>query len=495
VGMMMFRKNDPFHFSKISSALFSVWRIETGDRWEDILKINMYGCDTYPLGYPMLNDLTQYPCEEQESFGYFAVVYVFFIVIIGGYIIPSILVGVIAVYMDKAFKRYNQEALMDSVQAGLMEDIQALQADWCTKQKLKEIQILFKSICHEDCESLDMNTAQHVFCHIISRFIMHDGSEEEDDYYNKMNLDLKKRVKDLLLLLDLSGDRLIDLAEFTCFMIMTKQVQLQLRQDATDPNEINNRDSTATTGTATAGGVTTASEPPAPPATNPTSTSTVEKTTSAEAKEPNVPPPVISIPKPQLGVGSKPTSPASPNNELEMVSSSSSSSSSIKPRSNSLESNISDVEDVEGSMNDQSISNKKKNKVLSAESLLSEEENEEEDDEEEEDDPDMAGLSRMEQVQRNIEKRKAKKAIEEAKQEEKNEILDAYNSAWMTLLEGINEDPAVWRKSIELLFMSFDRDKSGDIDITELGAGIKVCLLYVLIYMMQKRKKKKKDTF
>lgn len=53
-----------------------------------------------------------------------------------------------------------------------------------------------------------------------------------------MSLDLKMRVKDLLFLLDISGDRKIDAAEFTCFIIMTKQVQLQLREDGSDANEI-----------------------------------------------------------------------------------------------------------------------------------------------------------------------------------------------------------------------------------------------------------------
>jgi hypothetical protein len=41
VGMMAFGQNDPFHFGNFRSALFSVWRIETGDGWEQILKINM----------------------------------------------------------------------------------------------------------------------------------------------------------------------------------------------------------------------------------------------------------------------------------------------------------------------------------------------------------------------------------------------------------------------------------------------------------------------
>ena len=54
--MMHFKENDPFHFGNLLKASLSVWRIETGDGWEQIMRINAYGCMYYPLGYPMLNE-------------------------------------------------------------------------------------------------------------------------------------------------------------------------------------------------------------------------------------------------------------------------------------------------------------------------------------------------------------------------------------------------------------------------------------------------------
>ena len=44
IGMIMFRKNDPVHFGHMSTALMSVWCMETLD-WTNILNINMLGCD------------------------------------------------------------------------------------------------------------------------------------------------------------------------------------------------------------------------------------------------------------------------------------------------------------------------------------------------------------------------------------------------------------------------------------------------------------------
>jgi hypothetical protein len=41
VGVMCFAANDPFHFGTLRRAALSVWRIETGDEWDQILGINM----------------------------------------------------------------------------------------------------------------------------------------------------------------------------------------------------------------------------------------------------------------------------------------------------------------------------------------------------------------------------------------------------------------------------------------------------------------------
>ena len=44
IGMIMFRKNDPVHFGHMSTALMTVWCMETLD-WTGVLYINMLGCD------------------------------------------------------------------------------------------------------------------------------------------------------------------------------------------------------------------------------------------------------------------------------------------------------------------------------------------------------------------------------------------------------------------------------------------------------------------
>ena len=43
-GMILFSKNDPFHFSTIPVACMTMFRCSTLDNWVDVMNINMYGC-------------------------------------------------------------------------------------------------------------------------------------------------------------------------------------------------------------------------------------------------------------------------------------------------------------------------------------------------------------------------------------------------------------------------------------------------------------------
>jgi len=65
-------------------------------------------------------------------------------------------------------------------------------------------------------------------------------------------------------------------------------------------------------------------------------------------------------------------------------------------------------------------------------------------------------------------------AEESKKQANVAELTDAYESAWAIMLKGFEQDAQKWEKSMEKLFLSFDTNGNGDIDITELGAGMKM---------------------
>ena len=42
---LLFRENDPFHFGSIGRSMFTIQRISTLDSWDEILSVQLYGCD------------------------------------------------------------------------------------------------------------------------------------------------------------------------------------------------------------------------------------------------------------------------------------------------------------------------------------------------------------------------------------------------------------------------------------------------------------------
>ncbi|KAK3267672.1 hypothetical protein CYMTET_23788 [Cymbomonas tetramitiformis] len=48
VGIWAFRKNDPWHFTGIGTAIVTLFRCSTFEDWTDVMYINQYGCDAYP---------------------------------------------------------------------------------------------------------------------------------------------------------------------------------------------------------------------------------------------------------------------------------------------------------------------------------------------------------------------------------------------------------------------------------------------------------------
>jgi len=48
----------------------------------------------------------------------------------------------------------------------------------------------------------------------------------------------------------------------------------------------------------------------------------------------------------------------------------------------------------------------------------------------------------------------------------------AIDAAWEAILRAVSEDPKVWTRSVEMLFLSFDRDGSGEVNVSELGKGL-----------------------
>jgi hypothetical protein len=50
VGVMCFRRNDPFHFGSIGTAMVSLFVCATFDGWTNFVFINYFGCNSQNSG-------------------------------------------------------------------------------------------------------------------------------------------------------------------------------------------------------------------------------------------------------------------------------------------------------------------------------------------------------------------------------------------------------------------------------------------------------------
>ena len=105
--MAMFKQNDPANVGTLLKAWLSLWRIETLDSWEAVMRVNMFGCDVEPSVYPVTSNDNE--CTDPFAWGWFAVAYFLLLVVIGGLVLPTVLIGVVAIAFEKSSQKNRKE--------------------------------------------------------------------------------------------------------------------------------------------------------------------------------------------------------------------------------------------------------------------------------------------------------------------------------------------------------------------------------------------------
>lgn len=71
---------------------------QTFDNWEDIMQINMFGCMAYGYGEGTMSN----PCTAHgnRALGWIAATYFVLVVVLGGLVMPTVLIGIVSVAFD-----------------------------------------------------------------------------------------------------------------------------------------------------------------------------------------------------------------------------------------------------------------------------------------------------------------------------------------------------------------------------------------------------------
>jgi voltage-gated sodium channel len=119
MGVFLWSKNDPSHFSDLPTAFVTLFRIITLEDWTDIMYVNMLGSDKVPF-----EQISSIPAEPSAS-PVGAAIYFISFVVFGTMIMLNLFIGVIINSMNEAQKDILKEQMTDKpVEQSALENLE-----------------------------------------------------------------------------------------------------------------------------------------------------------------------------------------------------------------------------------------------------------------------------------------------------------------------------------------------------------------------------------
>jgi voltage-gated sodium channel len=105
LAIMMFSKNDPWHFGNLHLSLMTLFRVATLEDWTDVMYINQLGCDSFDA-VPYVQDQLLNPeeCTDPEPIFGSSFFFIYFVAI-GNYVLLSLFIGVVASEIEASVGR------------------------------------------------------------------------------------------------------------------------------------------------------------------------------------------------------------------------------------------------------------------------------------------------------------------------------------------------------------------------------------------------------
>ena len=205
IGMMLFKKNDPWHFGSVARTFVTLFRCATLEDWTDVMYINVYGCHRYPenptndgSGYA---DLTGMGCDPVAR-GWVAAAYFVAFIIIGSMVTLSLFVGVVTAGMQDAANSLREKTTERKELDVIRRQFGASDTD---------VELLSKVFDFFDLDGEGTMTIEELE-HVLS--FVGRGVKEAD-------------LKDIMKSIDTNGDGIVARPEFItmCFVLQNREWQ------------------------------------------------------------------------------------------------------------------------------------------------------------------------------------------------------------------------------------------------------------------------------
>ena len=102
IGIHLFGRNNPFHFGSLMSSVVTLFQVVTFDNFIQVMSINLYGCDVYPMEDSGIVGWNEKYCNEPEAQFVNAALFFTINVIIGGFVGTTLFIGIMIASMVHA---------------------------------------------------------------------------------------------------------------------------------------------------------------------------------------------------------------------------------------------------------------------------------------------------------------------------------------------------------------------------------------------------------
>ena len=115
LGIILFRKNDPWHWLNLDTTLETLVRLATMEDWTDVYYINFYGCDVYSGRlYSANTTLDGRSCRAPGAQPVLSTIYFISFTVISAFVLLSMFVGAITLGMIDCVEEINAEVQYQS---------------------------------------------------------------------------------------------------------------------------------------------------------------------------------------------------------------------------------------------------------------------------------------------------------------------------------------------------------------------------------------------
>jgi Ca2+-binding EF-hand superfamily protein len=208
-GVTLFKGNDPKHFKNLHVAMLTMFQVSTMDNWNEIMYINVYGCDKF--GYEEGGFLDAADCTDPKAYPVIAVFFFVTFTICSSMVLLSLFLGVVSISMEHQKVEYAMREYL-AMEAGEVAADRGLD-----KRQLQQFALAFALVDVDGSNEIDEDEIT---------FMLEAGNPDEEisetDVITKMQQ---------LHLLDGKDEVTLNFPEFITFMMTVKEEKEVLEEE------------------------------------------------------------------------------------------------------------------------------------------------------------------------------------------------------------------------------------------------------------------------